>query len=303
VEQVAPRPTTRLSEVGESFLGNLTLRVTSKQDYKKAVNRVVGLMGDPVVAEIDRAAIDRLVFLLSAKYAPRTTRKSMLILKMLLELAIDYGVIETLPYGRSRLRLPKIEKKRFDPLTDDEVRRLLDAAPDGWALFFQVALWSGARRGELAGLDWSAISLARKEITIKEQLQSGKLVPLKTSASYRVIPIPDFLVDELTPFCRASGLVFTDSKGGPINQSSWNANVWKKTVKAARLERLTLHDLRHQYASQLLRQKASIVFVSKVLGHESPAVTLSVYSHLIEDERSEAMAALDSVARRVARKS
>jgi len=302
-QDAGPRSTTRLSEVGESFLANLTLRDTTRHDYAKAVRRLVVLMGDPVVAEIDRASIDRLVFLLSTKYAPRTVRKSMLILRMMLNLSMDYGVIEELPYGRSRLRLPKIERKRFDPLTDEEVRRLLDNAPDGWRTFFHVALWTGMRRGELAGLDWSSVSLDRKEITVKEQLQGGKIVPLKTSASYRVIPIPDLLVEQLAPPCRPEGLVFTDSKGRPINQSSWNANVWKKTVKAAKLEHLTLHDLRHQYASQLLRQKASIVFVSRVLGHESPAVTLAVYSHLVQDETAEAMSALDSVARRVVRRS
>jgi integrase len=300
--QTEEAPQIGLQALSDSFTASLTLRATTISDYKKCVKRIVAILGDLPVSKIDRTRVDDLIVTLTASYAPRTVRKTVLVFRMILDRGIDLGYLETLPFGRSRVRLPKIQKKMFRPLTDDEVRRLLAAAPDRWRLFYLTALYTGCRRGELGALDWKrSVDLDRKEILVREQLQDGKIVPLKTSASYRIIPIPDLLVDELKKFAKPSGLLFTDSKGGLINQSSWNANIWIPTRERAALPELTLHQLRHQYASQLLRNHASITFVSKALGHESPAVTLSVYSHLIEDETSEAMAALDSVARRIVR--
>jgi hypothetical protein len=58
---------------------------------------------------------------------------------------------------------------------------------------------------------------------------------------------------------------------------------------AAKLNRagerkLHSHDLRHTFASILIREGADVVFVARQLGHANPSITLRVYAHLFDSE-------------------
>ena len=64
-------------------------------------------------------------------------------------------------------------------------------------------------------------------------------------------------------------------------------------VKAGLPEWVTPHDLRHFYASTLIRSGASIKVVQARLGHASAKVTLDVYGHLFEDEDDRTRQAID----------
>ena len=60
--------------------------------------------------------------------------------------------------------------------------------------------------------------------------------------------------------------------------------------------RLTLHSLRHGFASLLIARGLNVVFVSRQLGHSNPSITLKVYAHLFEqaDHATAAREALDT---------
>lgn len=63
----------------------------------------------------------------------------------------------------------------------------------------------------------------------------------------------------------------------------------RKATEAAKLDRpgepkLHAHDLRHGFASMLIREGADPVFVSRQLGHANPAITLRIYAHLFDGE-------------------
>ena len=45
---------------------------------------------------------------------------------------------------------------------------------------------------------------------------------------------------------------------------------------------IRFHDLRHTYASIMIAQGENVVYVSRQLGHSSPAITLGIYAHLID---------------------
>lgn len=91
-------------------------------------------------------------------------------------------------------------------------------------------------------------------------------------------------------------LVFTTDSAESVQRSPW-ARAWRKIVKGANeilakngKEEIpagtTLHDLRHTYASLLIRHGESVKVVQKRLGHSSAAVTLDTYSHLWPDSDS-----------------
>jgi len=65
-------------------------------------------------------------------------------------------------------------------------------------------------------------------------------------------------------------------------------------AKALRLPQRMFHALRHSHAPMLIANGVDIPTISRQLGHGSPAVTLTVYAHLIEKVDTEAAAAIDS---------
>ena len=74
---------------------------------------------------------------------------------------------------------------------------------------------------------------------------------------------------------------------------------FRAAVKAAGLHgegRLSLHSLRHAFASLLISNRLNVVFVSRQLGHSSPTITLDVYAHLFEqaDHAAAAREALEA---------
>ena len=90
-----------------------------------------------------------------------------------------------------------------------------------------------------------------------------------------------------------SGLVFTNTFGGPIQQHPF-ATVWETARAGAELPTwATPHDLRHYYASLLIRSGASVKVVQSRLGHASATTTLDTYGHLFPDEADRTRAAVD----------
>lgn len=80
------------------------------------------------------------------------------------------------------------------------------------------------------------------------------------------------------------GLIFTSPTGGFIRRSTFSAKVWRPAVKAASLRPGTrLHDIRHYYASLLIRHGESVKTVQKRLGHATAQETLDTYGHLWPD--------------------
>jgi integrase len=90
------------------------------------------------------------------------------------------------------------------------------------------------------------------------------------------------------------GFVFTNENGESLRRSVFS-RVWRRAVKTGGLPAGTsFHDLRHHYASLLIRHGESVKVVQARLGHASAAETLDTYSHLWPDSEDRTRAAVDS---------
>jgi integrase len=122
--------------------------------------------------------------------------------------------------------------------------------------------------------------------------------PPKTDASYRTIPLPQVVVDALAAHLAAfpaTDMVFTDDKGEWLRRIAFNV-VRRRAVAAAGLPAGTgFHDLRHFYASLLIRHRESVKVVQMRLGHASAAETLDTYSHMWPHNEDETREAVDNV--------
>lgn len=188
-------------------------------------------------------------------------------------------------------------------LTAEQLAAVLDVAGT-FRPFVEVCAFAGLRLGEAAGLHLGDVNFLGRSITIARQVQgsthkTAELVPPKVG-SERTIFVPDRLLETLAAHVAADGI------RGPGDQMFltplqrlWHRNnagdEWRRIRESAGLpDDVTLHTLRHTYASGLIAAGCDVVTVQRALGHSQPSITLNVYSHLwpsAEDKTRAAAAA------------
>ena len=176
--------------------------------------------------------------------------------------------------------------------------------------FFHLAAYTGARRGELLNLQWSAVDLDGKKITITGSTAAigGERVAGTTkSGRTRVVSIDDATVavlrqhkaDQAADQLRA-GDSWLGTKDGHVFTTGWGEPIYPDTVTSLmtklirvhnkpehdprpkkQLPHARLHDLRHIHATTLLLSGVPVHVVAARLGHADPAITLRVYAHVI----------------------
>jgi integrase len=91
-----------------------------------------------------------------------------------------------------------------------------------------------------------------------------------------------------SPFDQDDDHVFASRVGTALHWRNVTPRALKPALQKAGIEPLRWHDLRHTFASLLIRGGANIAFVSRQLGHGSSDITLRVYAHLFDRaERAE----------------
>ncbi|MBM4470286.1 tyrosine-type recombinase/integrase [Rhodococcus hoagii] len=207
-----------------------------------------------------------------------------------------------------RITLPR--QRRADAAmvipTQHQVGTLLLCANDDFRVFVALAAFAGLRLGEAAAIQVGDIDFLRREIKVRRQVQraNGGEVELRAPkyGSERTVPAPDRLLEALAEHIRLfvgtepGAWLFPGENGHPWHQNSVGYR-WHKTRKAAGLETLRLHDLRHFYALGLIAATCDVVTVQRALGHRSPSVTLNTYSHLWPDADDKTRRAADEMFR------
>jgi integrase len=106
----------------------------------------------------------------------------------------------------------------------------------------------------------------------------------KTRASRRTVGLPRFVVEELGVHLAEPGdlesFVFTAPQGGPLRVTGFRARVWRPATRAAGLDGLRIHDLRHTAVALWIAAGANPKEVAARAGHASVSFTLDRYGHL-----------------------
>ena len=146
-----------------------------------------------------------------------------------------------------------------------------------------LSLNTGLRYGELAGLEWSAVDLRAKVLTVTGRTAKG--------AKTRHVPLNDEALDVLTRWrvgYEGGGFVFANGAGKRIGTVK---TAWAGVLKKARIADFRWHDLRHTFASKLVQRGVDLAVVRELLGHGDFALTLR-YAHLEPKQRADAVALL-----------
>lgn len=221
--------------------------------------------------------------------APSTIRTRLNYVQMCFRAAVRDKVIAENP--AASVKPPRVRRAdaAMKILTLEQVAAVLDVAGD-FRTFVEVCLFAGLRLGEAAGLQLGDVNFLRRTIAVQRQVQgatnkTAKLVPPK-AGSERTIFAADELLQRLSAHVAAEGITAPGEHLllTPLGRL-WHRNSageeWRRIRAAAKLpDDVTLHALRHTYASSLIAAGCDVVTVQRALGHAQPSITLNVYSHL-----------------------
>ena len=263
-----------------------------------------GYLGDMTLSALQpfhvqamyRAELDR-------GQAASTVRKLHTAFHGALQIAVRQRILVAHPCDG--VTLPRVERADITMLTPEECGRLLAAARGSrYWLPIWLALQTGMRRGEVAGLCWDSVDLEKGQVTVRRsllQLRHGcAWGGTKTGSSRRTIAITETVVDllraqrvRLEDACRARGMLDRPVQvcgrldGGMMLPTALAQSF--QVIRATAGLTARFHDLRHTHASILLLNGVPIHVVKERLGHSRIQTTLDTYAHLLPT--SDAMAA------------
>lgn len=176
---------------------------------------------------------------------------------------------------------------------------------DRMALFYLLAT-TGMRKGECLALTWGDVNFTTGTVTISKtvtrDVDNNRLIGTpKTKNAYRTISLDSSAAIQLKNYQRnltaipsASDLIFHNQEG--FIMSLMKPNHWMEAIiKKTDLPRITVHGLRHTFASIQSADNVNAKAVQLQLGHSDIETTLNIYTHLTPDELSSKLVSISDV--------
>lgn len=207
------------------------------------------------------------------------------------------------------------EKPNIKILSEKELRELLKNTKDSnWYLEILLGLFGGLRKGEIMGLKFSDFDLNNKIMRINRQLVNDAAISKNPEAtrvqvdkyelvekppkkdSYRALKIPQIIVEEVIKrkkkqeeckelyknFVDYDYISFQKKTGLPHIPNSFNGFLYKICPKIG-ISNISVHGLRHTFATILIEQGVPIIKISALLGHSNPHTTFEIYCDVMEE--------------------
>lgn len=249
---------------------------------------ILPVLGNVRVDAITRSEVTRLH--LSRKGTPTNANRCLALLSHMLNTAEKWGLR---PDGSNPCRhvdrFAEAKRERF--LSGPELARLgagLDrlqqagkVTPYGLAAV-RLLVFTGARASEVLGLSWAQVDLDGGAV---------RLTQSKTGAKTIILNPPAAAVLAALPRMKGNPWVIVGGRAGQPLTLSGLEQVWQEVRKAAQLEDVRLHDLRHSFASVAVAGGASLAMIGALLGH-TQAQTTKRYAHLAADPMKAASGAV-----------
>lgn len=207
------------------------------------------------------------------------------VLRKCLRTAAEWGYLKALPIVR-KLKTTSI---RIAYLTDDEQARLVSTRGPARDVAL-LALHTGMRFGELAGLRWEDVDLDQRLVTVRRSIVCGTVETPK-SHGIRHVPLSAAAGAMLLRLRRPDGPVFRGRDGEPMTYAS-AVHQLRALCRRAGVRCVSWHVLRHTFASTLAMRGVPILSIQKLLGHSTVAMT-ERYAHLSPSSLRDAVMVLE----------
>lgn len=276
---------------------------TTVRAYKVAKAAIVKYFKREKAKDITLYSIDKFIASEAKIHAPKTIKNELSLFSSAYKMAVRQGILNTNPCEYAVAPRQIKTEKRI--LRDNEIIkfvRSLDSASPDFKVACELALFCGLRKSEIMGLhsnevtDTVTIRRVRQHIKGKDIIQTPK-----TATSYRTLAVPAFILKDIE-------LLHEDQKKRPdeceyLIRNAWGlppGNAWcDKHMRKLKAENdvpdITMHGLRHTYASMLIKDGVPVSEVSAQLGHASVDITLRVYTHLFTEASTASKAISDAI--------
>ena len=305
-----------MAGIGEDTMRYVHRGANVRQSTAEKVSRVAGLPLSKAFTEHVREG---------GKLNGNTVQHYHRMLSSVFTKAVQWGLVPENPCKRAEA--PKAEEIDVQALEELDVAKLLNAlqdAPTQFSVITQLALFTGARRGEICALRWSDIDLEKGTISINRTVQfipgTGLVFnPPKTKRSRRCIRIGSDCVELLREYQRYqkaerfrigsawvrkvtlengkvvdNDMLFTKWDGEPMDLAI--ISIWfPKFLTEHGLPQVHFHSLCHTNASILIAAHTPITTVSGRLGHAQTSTTLNHYASAIQSADAAAADTLEGI--------
>lgn len=208
------------------------------------------------------------------------------------------------------------EKPKVKILREDELKKLLKQTKDSeWYLEILLAVFCGLRKGEIMGLKFSDFEIDNQILRINRQLVNDATLADNPTAtrvkvdkyelvekppkkdSYRILRVPKIIIKELEKrkmkqekckeiydgFIDYDYISFQSKNGLPHIPNSFNTFLYRVCPKLS-ISNISVHGLRHTFATILIEQGVPIIKISALLGHANPHTTFEIYCDVMEEK-------------------
>lgn len=240
------------------------------QSYNDSVSTFLRFFAHKSISDIDNNDVIQfnndyiIANLLSASFQNQVVNGLKLFYQVVSDKQIEVGL----------LHRPRREKKLPNVLSKDEVKRILDAPKNiKHKAMLSLIYACGLRRGELLYLTLKDIQSERKVIVIRQA--KGK--------KDRIVPISMKLIELLRTYYqlhKPQKWLFEGQIPGSQYSEKSLESVMKQSVEKAKIDKpVSLHWLRHSYATHLLESGTDLRYIQELLGHRSSRTT-EIYTHV-----------------------
>lgn len=251
----------------------------------------------------------KVVIALSEKYILYTHYLS--VIERIFKYAVLIDIVPANPFDKVIRPKSKPVSKRDNYLSKEELNDFLGLARNASLAYFwplvHLLSYTGLREGEALALKWSDIDLENKRISIAKTVARihGKQIiqSPKTKTSVRTVLIDNMTLSILKKWKKDQikiyfkngkhfegddNFVFTNESADWVQTQNFT-RYFKRFIQDHGLKAITPHGLRHTHASLLFAAKVDPKSISDRLGHSSVKITLDLYTHIADEQRTDAI--------------
>ena len=279
-----------------------TFSENARSSYRLFLNKhIFPVIGDSLLVDVSPAMITKLLIdFQKAGYAHASAVKLYNILNGIFEMAFLDDSIPINPMMKVKRPAPRKDEQAHEEedkaLTVEQLRCVLSNVaqePLKWQAYINLAADSGARRGELCGLQWRDVEWTTGAVSIRRNLQytaqMGVYVTTPKNGKTRTVDVGAEtlallrqLREEQAGSCLSEWVFSQDGNTEPMFPQT-PTRYFRKFGEKYGIKGFHPHLLRHSSASIAITNGADVVSVSERLGHSDTAVTLRMYAHANEE--------------------
>lgn len=242
-------------------------------------------LGDVALDAITRAMLCRLFDRMAERgLSMETVRLAVAVVTAIFNDAVEAERVAGSPVGHLKRRYRASRRADVAAYDERQATRFLDAAfriEPNLAPLFALCARAGLRCGEVRALRSEDLDLPARRLHVRRQLDRRRGLPSPPkSGRPRVVDLAASLVRILEPLAaRRPEWLFPEVGGVSGYKLIWKA--MRQIAQDAELATMSIHSLRHHYASLLLSKNVSPVYVQRQLGHAGISLTVDLYGRHI----------------------